>query len=258
MEDLLDTTFAIIFKADSTERIENIKIVYKHLTKYYRTNINVIEIGKEPILSSYFAASSIGLTYSFAFDADQDLNMTKYRNIQIQACSTNYIALWDTDVLIEASQVTDALDKLRSGAFQVALPYNGKLVEINAILKSILKETGSFQLITKILQGTTPMYGNISVGAAVIFNKAFYLKAGMDNRKFTKWGHDDIERIKRVEILGARIYRTAENAYHLCHPRFSFGNDEQIQKDRILSRNEMVMISSFYPTEIENYIQSWS
>ncbi|MDB5157356.1 MAG: hypothetical protein JWR50_2063 [Mucilaginibacter sp.] len=251
MIDLLDTTICILFKADTRERIGNLKCTYAFLTANFNVNINIAEVGKEPEIQNLMFGKNC--KYNFYYDDAKELNLTKYKNIQTEQCSTKYMALWDSDVIIEPEQVCLCIQRLRNGLVKVASPFNGKLIELNPILRKTFLKTKDIELIKNIVRDAEPMYGNLSVGAAILFDLQFYKKIGLDNENFKTWGHEDCERVKRAEILGFDLYRSEGVAFHLYHPRLK---KEPLQQnhDRNASLLEFLKVSSYLPGKLQSYI----
>ena len=44
-----------------------------------------------------------------------------------------------------------------------------------------------------------------------------YVQAGGENEHFYGWGPEDLERVKRMEILGYSVTRIKGDLYHLYH-----------------------------------------
>lgn len=60
--------------------------------------------------------------------------------------------------------------------------------------------------------------GRPSVGGAFLVNKTKYLETGGENEGFYGWGPEDVERVKRLEILELPIART-KGALYIHHER---------------------------------------
>ena len=57
-----------------------------------------------------------------------------------------------------------------------------------------------------------------SCGGAFFVNRSVYVQAGGENEHFYGWGPEDLERVKRMEILGYSVTRIKGDLYHLYHP----------------------------------------
>ena len=95
-----------------------------------------------------------------------------------------------------------------------------------------------------------------SVGGAFFVNKECYQDIGGENEHFIGWGPEDIERVKRCEILGYPVFRTKGPLFHLYHPRninSYYGSDELELKNR----QEFLRICAFSNTDLKSYIKTW-
>jgi len=250
MYQLPDVTFCILFKADSNERLENFKITFSFLYRNFAAYFSIVEVGKSPILKLNLKRC----TYNFYLDVDPELNLTKYKNLQTLQCKTKYIGLWDCDVIIAPDQVFECIYQLRTGDYQISSPYNGRLIELNPFFKQIYKSNHDLNFIQNTLRYQEPMYGTISVGAAIFFDLDFYIEMGMDNRNFRHWGHEDSERIKRAEIFGGKMFRFNGPAYHLYHPRLKLSK-EKSSFNRKQSLSEYLKVCALSQESIKSFIK---
>ena len=78
----------------------------------------------------------------------------------------------------------------------------------------------------------------------------------MENENFYGWGPEDIERVKRWEILGYRIKRIEGSLFHLHHPRLK----NSWYASNILelkNKQELINICRMNNAGLANYISSW-
>lgn len=250
---LTSTTIAIVVLIDSNERINNLKLIINYFKSNFEVKISILEVGEDAKVFPLIRRMGIG--YNFYTDGSKYLNISKYRNLLTLNCHTDIIGLWDTDMLVPTNQVYDAVNKIISKKADIAYPYDGKFIELNSSLSTIYEKSKSLDLIEKILHNRAlPAYGNISVGGAVFIDKNKYIKAGMENEKFKGWGHDDIERYKRFEIMGYEIYRSKGYAYHLYHPRFIDKNKQIIEEEANQSRQVFINICSLKRNELIDFL----
>ena len=172
-------------------------------------------------------------------------------------CKTTYVAVWDTDVIIEPSQIVDALSKLRSGEADFAFPFDGRFLNVPSIIRELFFINGDFEVLKQSINLLYTAYGNASVGGAFIANRQTYIKTGMENETFYGWGMEDLERVKRWEILGCNIYRTPRPLFHLYHPRKQnswFANNEMELK----SKMEFLRICKMSGEKLHREVSSWN
>ena len=74
--------------------------------------------------------------------------------------------------------------------------------------------------IKTISDSTSPFFlGRPTCGGAFIVNKKRYMSIGGENKRFTGWGPEDAERMRRCRILGHKVnWIDIGLAYHLVHP----------------------------------------
>ena len=89
-----------------------------------------------------------------------------------------------------------------------------------------------------------------------MLHKDLYLKAGGENEYFYGWGMEDLERVKRMEILGLPVSRVDGALFHLFHYRYenSWYYNETLEKE---SRAEYLKVCSMHKYQLEQYIQTW-
>lgn len=61
---------------------------------------------------------------------------------------------------------------------------------------------------------------DVPVGEAFLVHKDYYMEAGGENEHFYGWGMEDMERVKRIEILGLPVSRASGSIYHMFHYRY--------------------------------------
>ncbi len=108
---MTDVTFLLIAKFDSIERIENAILVMDYLTRHYETKIVLWEVGSyQSHLIDNFLTDEI--TYSFHEDLDPILHRTAYLNEMVKQSATDFVAIWDLDIIIRPSQVFESVKLL--------------------------------------------------------------------------------------------------------------------------------------------------
>jgi hypothetical protein len=215
--DLTDVTFLILVRTDSVERLENTLIVTEMLVRYFQTNVYVLESESynRGLLQKLLNRK---IKYRFVEDKDPILHKTMYYNQMANAVKTPYMAIWDTDIVIDKKAVIDAVTNLRNES-DAAFPYNGTCYEIPEIIKKLYFKRKDTRLLYRNREKMNLLYEKILFGGAVFVKTDKYLKAGGDNEMIYGWGNDDFVRHKKWEIMKYRIYRTQNPLFHLNHPR---------------------------------------
>ena len=217
-ENLMDVTFLILIRLDSLERLENILYVTNTLTRYFNTNVKLLEAAdhNNRILKSLISSK---IDYRFIEDKDPVLHKTKHFNQMINETETPFISIWDADTVVDKRAVLDAVNRLRSGDADMAFPYDGFIYNTSEIIKNRFLEKRNIQFLRRNKGKMELLYDQLLVGAAVLMNKSSFIYAGMENELHYGWGNDDFDRYHRFVNLGLKIYRVNTALFHLSHPR---------------------------------------
>lgn len=208
--DLRDVTFTIPVKYDHPDREENLSIVIDYLTRNFDTNIIVMEAGDVPLLSH------TGEYAQYFFTRKQSyMHRTAMLNYMAKICNTAIIFNWDTDVLIDAAQILECVNKLRANT-DMCYPYDGRFYRVNReVLKQYIPDEGL--KVFKQHQPTPYEEKTTSYGGAVGFRKKAFIAGGMENEKFISYGPEDYERYHRFNKLGFVVARIKGPLYHIDH-----------------------------------------
>jgi len=214
---LKDLTFLIPLRADSIIRIENMLMSIRYLLKHFDTNIYILHSSayENGILHRILDKS---IRYSFIEDYDTIFYRTKYLNQMTLSASTPFVAIWDTDVIIDKNQIIDGIIKLREG-YDIVYPYDGHFYDTTDIIRELFLKTRDVKVLSKNKAKMGLIYGTDMKGGAMFVNRDSYIKAGMENENFYGWGPEDFERYERWKILNYKVYQSPGCLYHLTHSR---------------------------------------
>lgn len=221
--DLQDTTFVIPVRIDPMERLENLLMSVESILRHFQTQIHLLEAVPYPnqIIPTLIKEPSV--TYIHYRDKDPVFYKTRLLNHMTQQVKTPIISVWDADVLAEYSQIEEAVRQLRSGASDIAYPYNGDFLDTSDILRTHYWEHRDLPFFQRHRGKMNSLYtikGGIgAVGGAFFAKTDKYIAAGMENEDFYGWGLEDGERHYRWLKFGYRIYRSDGCLFHLSHPR---------------------------------------
>ncbi|ASZ12512.1 hypothetical protein KTO58_12005 [Chitinophaga pendula] len=253
--DLSDVTFLIPVRIDSDDRWNNLKTITHYLHKYFKTNIMILEADT----ISKIDISMLPPTVQHIFVRDEQFwfHRTKYNNEMIRRCSTPFIALYDTDVIIDYHQLTEATSLLRSAAYQIVSPYDGAFVRVN---EKDQKELFMKQLDIRIINNENAAHRvkfHKSWGGAILLNKQAFIESGMENEAFYKWGPEDMERIRRMEILGYSFTRVKGPLFHIDH--VIMHNSEYSSYDDYYELMQLQLnIINMDAKQLKEHVGSWS
>jgi predicted glycosyltransferase involved in capsule biosynthesis len=220
---LKDTTFLFALKPDSIIRIENVLEVIRYIRANFDTCISVLEVS--PYNNGFLKKLlNSEVRYSFIEDKDLIFHRTKYRNLMSKEVETPFLAVWDSDVIVDKTQIISALSKLRQREADIVYPYDGKFYDTSAIIRALYLKRKSIKTLHRHKEKMSLIYGERHKGGAFIANRERYIPLGMENENFYGWGPEDYERYERWINLNFKVANTEGCMYHLTHPRDINGN----------------------------------
>jgi hypothetical protein len=252
--DLKDTTFVIPFRLDSKERESNLDVLLEYIHSVAKTSVVVLEIDTDQTytLKKKYANTSILHV--------QDTNPVFYKtaclNSLFPTIKTPVIGVLDSDVIIPVEQIEQAVQQIRSGNAVMSFPYDGYFCYVSEELSHQFKSEGKISFLKRHIIRYPFMSGIYTVKSAFFFDRSKYLTAGGENMNLSGWGLEDIERVKRIEILGLPVYRSKGPLFHLYHPRNQRQLDNDLQEE-IKNRREFLKICRMSKDELTDYIKTW-
>lgn len=247
---LTDVTFMIPIRVDSLVRLENLMLTTRFLSDHFNCHIIVLEADN---YNNGIIRKLLGkrVEYYFVEDDDSVFYRTYYINMMTEKVKTPFLCIWDTDVLVSVSQIAEAVEKMRTEGFEVALPYDGRALDTSVPIRNLFMQSRRIGVLQRQRNKMNPLHKNLTLrGGAVFVNTDAYKKAGMDNLSFYGWGSEDFDRYERWTILGYRIYIVKGVLFHLTHPRgenSTFSRKNQVVdsetalfRTRVSSRQELL------------------
>jgi len=239
-----DLTVFIPVRIESLVRLENVLAVIRYLHKYFEVNIMVLEADRHDngILHSLLSED---VNYLFVLDNDPVFYRTKYINQMAMKASTDFLAIWDADVVFSPNQVYEALQNLRSAQYDICYPYDGDFIDTTKLIRDLYLENGEIAVLEELKEMMLEPYGPGMRGGAFLVNANAYRASGMENLKFYGWGPEDWERYERWANLGYRIGYAKGCLFHLSHPRDMNGtHNSSLQKMYSHYVKDTVILSS--------------
>ena len=248
-----DVSIIIPLRVDSQIRLTNIHTTLNYLIRNTNAHIFVLEADA---VQKGAALSQLDISYRFIKDGAPVFHFTRYLNEMIKACKTPYIAVWDVDVIAPMSPIQRALEKIRTKEALVSWPYDGVCYHVPQELGREFETTGNIETLTSCKKDLRPMFGGLNVGGLFLADREKYMEIGMENERIYGWGPEDIERLKRITILGLPVYRVRGELYHLWHPRgINFLNADP-ERDRMCFK-EYLKVCHFTREQLLDYIHTW-
>lgn len=253
MLDLRDVSFIVPVKIDQKNRLINLDILLKYLTKHFNTNIIIGESDTKGYDNGVI--KRMCKSYLFIHEETQFFNRMKVINKLASLVSTKILVIQDTDVLLPVGQYTEAADKIINYGYDLVYPYDGNFYNVTEnVVKRISKELSVNFIDPKTCSNMRPE-GN-SVGGILFWNRDKFKECGGCNERFISWGFDDNEIYDRASILGKKICRCNGQLYHLRHsPSLnSLNGSHQYYKS---NEQEWLKVKNMSKIELINYIKSW-
>ncbi len=215
--DLSDFTFLMPLRIDSEKRKENADTSISFILRHFDTTFIVVE-GDES--KKYFPDFQTGnLRYDFIQDRNLFFHKTKYINRLIELAATRFIAVWDADAIVPPDQILESAVILRRGDTIMSIPYDGRVYVCDQYLSELFKKVPGIEILLKLASSLPLMYGYHSTGGAFMADREKYLETGGENENFLGWGPEDVERVKRMEVLNLPVHFSNGPLFHLWHPR---------------------------------------
>ena len=226
--DLTDVTFVIPLRIDSLERLENIVGVCGYLHTYLKTNIMICEADTTDSGLLRKMLGETAVTY-FVTDRKSSFHRTYYINELVRHATTPLVAVWDADVVVGIDQLCSAVESLRSGAYEFVYPYDGRFLDTDVSHRRRFLEQLDCTTLRLHADSMRLPYTDKACGGGFLANREAYFKVGLENERFTSWGPEDGERLKRWRTLGMRIGWVRGELFHLYHPR---GKNSQFRSEK--------------------------
>lgn len=244
-------TFVIPVRIDSSERRENLDVVLEQLAKRRRSKIIVLEADNE---SKYRVPGNCpNVTYRFVKDDNPIFYRTKYLNELLREADTSIVGIWDTDVIVPDDQIDCSITAIRNGKAVMSFPYDGRFNLCSMEDSFVFRDNRLIEFLKEKKHSDCFIH---SVGGAFLVHKNHYLEAGGENEHFYGWGMEDMERVKRMEILGLPVSRASGVLYHLFHYRYENSRfySSRLEEE---SRKEFLKVCGMYKDQLKHYIQTW-
>ncbi|OYP62638.1 hypothetical protein CIL02_03360 [Prevotella sp. P3-122] len=214
-----DLTFIIPIRVDTVNRLENIIAIIKFLCSI-KAFIIVVESNtiQNNILRRLLPRND-RIQYMFIEDDDVVFHRTKIINIALGVVNTEFVSVWDADVLVDKIQIAESMNVLREGKADLSFPYNGIFLNTDIIIRNLYLVNHNIKKLHRFKNYMSQLYDDNFVGGAFIINMEKYRLSGFENENFYGWGPEDLDRVLRWQNLGYIIHRSQGPMYHLCHPR---------------------------------------
>ena len=221
---MLDLTFLIPTRIETEDRLRNIISSVSYLLKYIPAKVIVKEVSNYPTfqfraipeIKKYVDTSN--LIYLYEESSETWFCKSKVLNDLIVASNTKVVANYDADTILPVQSYFDAYQLINENHADVVYPYQCGVYQWKAEYNSDIYNEFILNLDTRILDKNKTLY-NSTIGWSQFINRQVYIDSFMMNENFISWGCEDDEFYYRMSVLGNRIARINNYAYHLEHSR---------------------------------------
>lgn len=252
--DLSDTTFLIPIRVDSKEREENLDTVLEFIYSCAKASVIILEADESR--KYLFKKEYPDATYLFIKDQNPVFHRTYYLNRMLCYAQTPIVGIWDTDVILPIEQINEALNGIRSNKAVMSFPYDGHCFNVTESISGRYKQEKKISILKRSMHNFSLAFGGQSFGGAFFVDREKYISSGGENESFYGWGSEDLERVKRMEILCLPVYRSYGPLFHLYHPRKenSFYVNGEIE---IKNKKELLKVCQMTKEELIAFIKTW-
>lgn len=215
--DLKAVTFLLICRFDTIERLESTLHVVNYLNDNFYSNILLWEYGSwnNNIVRQLLPSN---VSYQFNEDLDSVFYRTRFLNNMIDTVKTEYIAVWDVDVIIAKEQILKTIQLLEDG-MDAVYPYDKFLDTTDEIRRIYLRSGGDISILHGCVKYMHELYGSSPVGGVFFIRTNKYIRSGKENEDYYGWGYEDGDRYYRWVNNGYKVDRVHGPLFHLWHPR---------------------------------------
>ena len=247
-----ELTIVIPVRIDCRERKENLDTVIRFFLNVTSAKIIVLEADKKQLYNYFVLTNRVQV--HFVEDTDIIFHRTRYLNRLLKMSETNIVGVWDTDVILPAIQIIEAAKSIEVG-YTMSYPYDGRFIFLDAQQSEQVRQDAILFLHECNEKGQRPVSWRPSVGGAFIVNRQRYIQLGGENENFYGWGPEDVERLKRMEILEEPVCRIEGQLFHLHHPRGINSNPMpgKLEKNNI---RELITICQMSKKQLAMHINS--
>lgn len=252
---LKDFTFLVPLRIDTVNRLENTLVTIDYILSNFDTKISVLEAsGRNTGLLNRLLPQEVN--YTFIEDMDNIFHRTRYINQLVRSVDTEYIIVWDTDVLIPVVQLNKSTELLRKREVDFITPFKDKFLDTSDVLRELFIQSRDMGVLEMHQGKMKALYNPNPVGGAFLAHRETYIAAGMENEKFYGWGREDGDRVNRWKILGHRHQHIEGVLYHLTHERgvnSAFHSPNQDSRKMIELNRSLAMSKEELQEEVNNW-----
>lgn len=254
MHDIRDVTFNIPVKIDQPDRLRNLSIILRYITKFFKTNIIISEMDESTKISDLF--KDISFKHVFMKTSSPYFHRTMMLNYMAKISTTPIIVNYDCDILLTPNQILETINRIRFLNDEMGFPYDGNFYDIEPSYINNIKEKLDISFVNPNEMCRNLRPNGDSVGGAIFWKKNKFIEIGMENENFVSWGFEDTERFERAQKLGVKISRTAGGLIHLHH-NSSLNSANASHPFYNKNETEYRKVSQMSSENLLSYIKTW-
>lgn len=240
-------SFVIPVRIDSQERLQNLTAVASWLEQT-QCALYILEADATQQIPQELC-NRASINYTFVKDENPCFHRTKYINSLLSMANTELVAVWDADIIVPLENIVSAVNQNMEYKETITYPYARKCIWLSASESDDFCNSNELSTIENTK--CSPIIGRPFCGGAFIVNTERYLSIGGENEKFTGWGPEDAERMRRCRILGHKAnWIDISLAYHLAHP---IKNNSRYFSQEMADTMRREFVMECCMTEIELY-----
>lgn len=252
---LTDFTFLIPLRIDTVNRLENTLVSIDYILSNFETTVSILEAsGRNTGLLNRLLPKEVN--HVFLEDMDNIFHRTRYINQLVKSVDTEYIIVWDTDIIIPIGQLIQSVGLLREREADFVTPYKDKFLDTSDILRDLYIQTRDVGILEKHQGKMKALYNPNPVGGAFLAHRQTYVDAGMENEKFYGWGREDGDRVNRWKILGYVHKHINGPIFHLSHERGLNSRFHSPKQDDVKTA-ELYRCTAMSKEELKTEIDNW-
>lgn len=250
---LTDVTFVILFRIDYQEQEIYLDVLLEYLNKIADTSVLVLETGGNRYYTPRKEYSNT--TFLYIEDTNPVFYRARYLNELLAQVSTPIAGIWNTDVILPADQILEAVTQIRERKAVISYPYDGHVYNVHPTYNSLFMDKIDIDILKSTVYWHNLMEFCATEGALFV-DTFLYMQAGAENEYIYGCRTGSQERLKRIEILELPFYRVKGPLFRLHSSSEIIFLSENEETD-IENRIELLNICQMTRDELVEYIQTW-
>jgi GT2 family glycosyltransferase len=212
-----EITLVVPCKLESKDRIENLAAFVTYAKKISNRPVSIIECDTRPKAQA-MVSDLPNVRYMFVTTNSPGYwSRSLPINQGVMWATTDVVAPWDMDVVIEPSQVEESVCAILEDRADWAIPFTKLHVVKHELHREVLN--GSFSYNVHAPGYLHTIIAEEFFGAANIFRREVFQHVRGFSERHIGWGSEDAEIGARMKTLGYRLFRHPGPAWHIEHER---------------------------------------